>query len=98
VERDGASHPRPLFPIQSERKVQSYVSAQNTLGTPEGRSVVHRRAIEQMKRQVKPMIVCAASFFCSHQHAVTGRMIFSYLVLSNPTLKSVQLAPVIILK
>jgi hypothetical protein len=26
------------------------------------------------------------------------RMIFSYLVLSNPTLKSVQLAPVIILK
>jgi len=39
-----------VFPIQSERKVQSYVSAQNTLGTPEGRSVVHRRAIEQMKR------------------------------------------------
>jgi hypothetical protein len=87
-----------VFPIQSEHKVQSYVSAQNTLGTPEGRSVVHRRAIEQMKRQVKHMIVCAASFSCSHQHAVTGRMILSYLVLSNPTLKSVQLAPVIIPK
>ena len=42
VDRDGTPYPHPLFPDEPEREVQSDVSAQNTLGAPEGRGLVYQ--------------------------------------------------------
>ena len=70
--RDGASHPGPLFPPRPQREVQPHVSAENALGAQEGRGVVHREDIEEMK--CTGITGVSHRLLCYNEPAVAVRM------------------------